>query len=49
LVGAVGAIVAVWRVLASAEDIADVLEREFEIALPDPREELLAALARLPA
>jgi N-hydroxyarylamine O-acetyltransferase len=37
------------RVLESAEDIADVLEREFGIALPAPREELLAALARLPA
>jgi len=37
------------RVLGSAEEIADVLEREFAIALPAPRGELLAALARLPA
>ena len=34
------------RMLASAEEIADVLEREFQIHLPQPREELLPALAR---
>jgi N-hydroxyarylamine O-acetyltransferase len=37
------------RMLTSAEDIADVLEREFGISLPVPREALLAALARVPA
>jgi N-hydroxyarylamine O-acetyltransferase len=37
------------RILANVEEIADVLEREFAISLPAPREELLAALARVPA
>jgi N-hydroxyarylamine O-acetyltransferase len=37
------------RILASVEEIADVLELEFGISLPIPREELLAALARVPA
>ena len=37
------------RTLASVEEIADVLEQEFAISLPTPREELLAALARVPA
>jgi N-hydroxyarylamine O-acetyltransferase len=35
------------RELKSAEEIAHVLEIEFAIALPSPREELLAALARV--
>ena len=35
------------RELRSAGEIAEVLENEFAIALPGPREELLAALARL--
>jgi N-hydroxyarylamine O-acetyltransferase len=35
------------RALASAVEIAELLEREFAITLPTPREELLAALARL--
>ena len=37
------------RLLVGAEEIADVLEREFAISLPTPREELLQALARVPA
>ena len=37
------------RELKDAGEIASVLEREFGIVLPGPREELLAALARLPA
>jgi N-hydroxyarylamine O-acetyltransferase len=37
------------RELRGADEIADVLETEFGIALPTPREELLSALARLPA
>jgi N-hydroxyarylamine O-acetyltransferase len=37
------------RQLAGAKEIADVLENEFAISLPGPREELLAALARLPS
>jgi N-hydroxyarylamine O-acetyltransferase len=35
--------------LKSAEEIAEVLEKDFAIRLPEPRAELLAALARLPA
>jgi N-hydroxyarylamine O-acetyltransferase len=35
------------RELESAAAIADVLENEFAIALPEPREELMAALAKL--
>jgi N-hydroxyarylamine O-acetyltransferase len=34
------------RVLTSPDEIADVLEKEFAIVLPTPRDELLAALAR---
>ncbi len=37
------------RELKSADEIAAVLENDFAIALPGPREELLAALARLPS
>ena len=37
------------RELASAEEIAAVLEKDFAIRLPEPRSELLAALSRLPA
>jgi N-hydroxyarylamine O-acetyltransferase len=37
------------RLLAGPEEIADVLEREFAILLPTPREELLQTLARVPA
>jgi N-hydroxyarylamine O-acetyltransferase len=37
------------RTLGSVEEIADVLEQEFAILLPVPREELLVALARVPA
>ena len=37
------------RELKNAEEIAAVLENEFAISLPGPREELLAALARLPS
>jgi len=36
------------RELGSPAEIAEVLESEFGIALPVPREELLAALSRLP-
>ena len=36
------------RELKSAAEIAEVLETQFAITLPTPREELLAALARLP-
>jgi N-hydroxyarylamine O-acetyltransferase len=36
------------RELKSAEEIADVLENEFLIRLPGPRDELMAALAKLP-
>jgi N-hydroxyarylamine O-acetyltransferase len=39
----------VRRELASAEDVACVLEKDFAIRLPEPRAELLAALARLPS
>ena len=35
------------RTLAGPDEIAQVLERDFAIALPTPREELLAALARV--
>ena len=34
--------------LKSADEVAEVLEKEFGITLPGPREALLAALARLP-
>jgi N-hydroxyarylamine O-acetyltransferase len=36
------------RELTSADEIAEVLEKEFLIRLPEPREELMAALAKLP-
>ena len=35
------------RVLASPDEIAGVLENRFAIVLPTPRDELLAALARV--
>ena len=35
------------RLLGSAQEIAEVLESEFAIALPEPSDELLAALARV--
>jgi N-hydroxyarylamine O-acetyltransferase len=34
--------------LKTAEEVADVLEKEFLIRLPEPRDELMAALAKLP-
>jgi len=37
------------RELKDAEEIASVLEKDFAIRLPEPRAELLAALAKLPA
>ena len=36
------------RELKSADEIARVLENEFAIRLPEPRDELMAALAKLP-
>ena len=36
------------RELKNAEEVADVLEKEFLIQLPGPRDELMAALAKLP-
>lgn len=36
------------RELKDAEEVADVLEKEFLIRLPGPRDELMAALAKLP-
>jgi N-hydroxyarylamine O-acetyltransferase len=35
------------RELENAEEIADVLEKEFAIALPEPRSEVMTALAKL--
>ena len=37
-----------WHELKDAEEVADVLEKEFLIQLPGPRHELMAAIAKLP-
>jgi N-hydroxyarylamine O-acetyltransferase len=36
------------RDLKDAEEVADVLENEFLIRLPEPRDQLMSALAKLP-